>query len=439
MSRRGFLRDAGVAAAAASVYATPAFAKTRRPATNGRSVAILGGGMAGLAAAHELAERGFKVTVYERKALGGKARSIPVAGTAAGGRRALPGEHGFRFFPGFYHHIPDSMRRTPYEANENGVHDNLVDANGTRSARANGRADAQLFGILPDPGEAGRPDGLRQAAHRGARQAAGRPAAGGRVLHESRDGLRDELRRAPLRPVGAHVVVGLRRRRDALGGVPEGRRARPDANARRREGDGRQHSHDREHGRGVRHEHHAARQRRRAGPRARRADERGLDRPVGGAPARARREVPRGPDDRGARHASRPRGLRARQRPPRPPPPHRRGLVRLRDAGRARPQAPVAPRARRRSEPRADARATGRLDERDPVLPAAQGRHHRRARDLRRRALGADRTHAGPVLGRARLRARLRRRQRRRLPVGRRLRLGHTRDPLRQAREAVHA
>ena len=162
MSRRGFLRDAGVAAAAASVYATPAFAKTRRPSTNGKAVAILGGGMAGLAAAHELAERGFQVTVYERKALGGKARSIPVPGTASGGRQALPGEHGFRFFPGFYHHVPDSMRRTPCEGNANGVHDNLVAANGTRSARANGRADAQLFGILPDPTEAGRPDGLRR-------------------------------------------------------------------------------------------------------------------------------------------------------------------------------------------------------------------------------------------------------------------------------------
>ena len=162
MSRRGFLRDAGATAVAASVYSTPAFAKGRRRVTNGRHVAILGGGMAGLAAAHELIERGFKVTVYERKALGGKARSIPVRGTAVGGRRALPGEHGFRFFPGFYHHVPDSMRRTPYENNENGVHDNLVDANGSRSARANGRADAQLFGVVPDPNEIGRPDGLRR-------------------------------------------------------------------------------------------------------------------------------------------------------------------------------------------------------------------------------------------------------------------------------------
>ncbi len=63
----------------------------------GRRVAVLGGGVAGLSAAQELAERGYRVTVYERnRALGGKARSMDVPGTARGGRRPLPGEHGFR-------------------------------------------------------------------------------------------------------------------------------------------------------------------------------------------------------------------------------------------------------------------------------------------------------------------------------------------------------
>ena len=77
-------------------------------------VAVLGGGMAGLTAAHELAERGFGVTVYEPRALlGGKARSLPVPGSGTGGRRDLPAEHGFRFFPGFYKHVPDTMRRHP--------------------------------------------------------------------------------------------------------------------------------------------------------------------------------------------------------------------------------------------------------------------------------------------------------------------------------------
>jgi uncharacterized protein with NAD-binding domain and iron-sulfur cluster len=118
--------------------------------------------MAGLAAAHELAERGFEVTVYERNALGGKARSIPVPGTAAGGRSPLPGEHGFRFFPGFYHHVPDSMRRIPFPGNANGVWDNLVDTSDTRSPRTNGRPDGHLFGAFPHYNEAFTPDGLQR-------------------------------------------------------------------------------------------------------------------------------------------------------------------------------------------------------------------------------------------------------------------------------------
>ena len=36
-----------------------------------QTVAVLGGGVGGLSAAHELAERGFKVHVYERKAVMG--------------------------------------------------------------------------------------------------------------------------------------------------------------------------------------------------------------------------------------------------------------------------------------------------------------------------------------------------------------------------------
>ena len=44
-------------------------------------VAILGGGVAGLTAAHELAERGFEVVVLEARDIpGGKARSLPVPG-----------------------------------------------------------------------------------------------------------------------------------------------------------------------------------------------------------------------------------------------------------------------------------------------------------------------------------------------------------------------
>lgn len=81
------------------------------------SVAIIGGGIGGLTAAHELAERGFTVHVYEERAdLGGKARSQPVAGSGTGGRADLPGEHGFRFYPRFYQHVIDSMKRIPSPA-----------------------------------------------------------------------------------------------------------------------------------------------------------------------------------------------------------------------------------------------------------------------------------------------------------------------------------
>ncbi|MFH5186502.1 FAD-dependent oxidoreductase [Paenibacillus sp. TAB 01] len=96
-----------------------------------KKVAVLGGGVAGMSAAHELAERGFDVAVYEMKRIpGGKARSMPVPDSGVHGRKDLPGEHGFRFFPRFYKHVIDTMERIPYGANKRGVADNLVE--GTR-------------------------------------------------------------------------------------------------------------------------------------------------------------------------------------------------------------------------------------------------------------------------------------------------------------------
>lgn len=153
------MQEAAAAGAALALTTGPGSAIARN---SRRDVAVLGGGMAGLAAAHELAERGFRVHVFESNALGGKARSIPVPATAAGGRRALPGEHGFRFFPGFYHHVPDSMRRTPVPGNANGVWDNFRDATETKSPRTEGRADATLFGIAPDPEGVATPGGLQR-------------------------------------------------------------------------------------------------------------------------------------------------------------------------------------------------------------------------------------------------------------------------------------
>jgi len=162
VSRRRFLRDAASAGAAVTLARAPGAGAAVRSMRSRREVAVLGGGMAGLAAAHELIERGFKVTVWERKALGGKARSIPVPNSSSGGRLPLPGEHGFRFFPGFYHHVPDSMRRTPFPGNANGVWDNLNDAMETKSPRTEGRADGTVFGVAPDPVQVFTVDGLQR-------------------------------------------------------------------------------------------------------------------------------------------------------------------------------------------------------------------------------------------------------------------------------------
>jgi NAD(P)-binding Rossmann-like domain len=122
---------------------TPA-SRERRP-----TIAVLGAGIAGLTAAHELAERGFDVTVYEPREderiglghepagtyppvkLGGLAASqYSTVGTRDGspaelrpfpGRlgqprlpgRAAAGEHGFRFFPAYYLHTWDLLQRIP--------------------------------------------------------------------------------------------------------------------------------------------------------------------------------------------------------------------------------------------------------------------------------------------------------------------------------------
>src|SRR3954471_12730497 len=105
-------------------------------------VIVLGGGVAGMTAAHELASRpGFEVVVFElRPVAGGKARSMDaIAGV--GGRRALPGEHGFRFFPGFYKHVPDTMSRIPYEHQARGVFDNLVTSTQVQIAREGSRTE----------------------------------------------------------------------------------------------------------------------------------------------------------------------------------------------------------------------------------------------------------------------------------------------------------
>ncbi|WP_408959900.1 FAD-dependent oxidoreductase [Natrinema sp. 74] len=96
-------------------------------------VAVLGGGIGGLTAAHELAEREVDVTVYEANdRFGGKARSMPISDEPA----PLHGEHGFRFFPAFYRHVIDTMERIP--DGDGTVADNLVETEATLIANTTG-------------------------------------------------------------------------------------------------------------------------------------------------------------------------------------------------------------------------------------------------------------------------------------------------------------
>lgn len=90
------------------------------------SVAVIGGGVGGLTATHELIDRGFDVSVFEaNERFGGKARSME----ATDHSRPLHGEHGFRFFPAFYHHLFDTMGRIP--AGNGSVAENLVETDET--------------------------------------------------------------------------------------------------------------------------------------------------------------------------------------------------------------------------------------------------------------------------------------------------------------------
>jgi uncharacterized protein with NAD-binding domain and iron-sulfur cluster len=151
-TRRQFLQGGVAAAAAAATWSFNVLPSgALGSATGGRKVAILGGGVAGLSAAHELIDRGFDVTVYERKALGGKARTISVPGSGRSGRPDLPGEHGFRFFPGFYHNLGDTMRRIPDPASPTGTtHGNLVRATEYLTSRQGG-FDVTFPFSLPNP------------------------------------------------------------------------------------------------------------------------------------------------------------------------------------------------------------------------------------------------------------------------------------------------
>jgi 15-cis-phytoene desaturase len=107
-------------------------ARGSAPRARRKRVAVLGAGVAGLTAAHELLERGFDVSIFEKRALkewGGRARSYTLRPHSPDSGRPIdkhvPAEHGFRFFPGFYRHIYDTLARIPFDDSRS-VLSNLV-------------------------------------------------------------------------------------------------------------------------------------------------------------------------------------------------------------------------------------------------------------------------------------------------------------------------
>jgi uncharacterized protein with NAD-binding domain and iron-sulfur cluster len=94
-----------------------------------KKVVVLGGGVAGMSVAHELIQKDYSVEVFERNMVycGGKARSVNVPGTNTQEKdKFLPGEHGFRFFPGFYKHITATMKEIPFKGKSKNVFGNLT-------------------------------------------------------------------------------------------------------------------------------------------------------------------------------------------------------------------------------------------------------------------------------------------------------------------------
>ena len=297
------------------------------------------------------------------------------------------------------------MRRIPFPGNPNGVWDNFEDANESSSPRTEGRADATIFGIFPDPAKATTPDGLQRVlVEEIVKQQGIRPDEAeffanriqvfltsseerryGQWEHTTwwdfvrAEGKSDEYKKLIARGltrslVAAKETVASTR---TIGNMAEAFIM----NIQQRGNDG--------------------------------ALDRVLNAPTNEAwidpwvlhlrKLGVRFRV--GPDGEGSGGQAGADRRGHGPRPPRPAAQDRGRLVRLRDAGRAGAAPLVAQGPAARPASRGDERALRGLDGRDPVLPAAARRADPRPPDLRGRALGPDGAHPGPVLeGQRRLR-----------------------------------
>ena len=223
-------------------------------------VAVLGGGVAGLTAAHELAERGFEVTVYEaRDRLGRQGAQPAGAGLGRGRARRSPRRARLPLLPGLLqararHDAADRRRSAPRRRRAR-----AAGAGGGAQRADHARAPARVARGLR-AGDAVRVRGGHEAR---------RPAAGHGVVRGPAADAADELRRAAARAVGAPELVALRRRGPALAGVPEVPRRRAHAHAGGREGARDERAHRRVDPAAAALRPHARRRAR--GPRARRA------------------------------------------------------------------------------------------------------------------------------------------------------------------------
>ena len=244
------------------------------------SVAILGGGVGGLSAAHELAERGFKVDVYElRDSFGGKARSMDVPDTATPGGRHCRASTDSGSSPGSTNTSPTRCSTSrPGRASRSRPSDARnphPDGSGGQAQRTD-----RPYGFS---GHRSRPRRLG-AVHVGLRISAADLTGGGDVLHAADAHTAAVVRRTPKAAVGVVELVGFHRRREAVGEVPEVSRRRDDTNTGRCTGQADVRANGRVDHLADHLRHGQGREPRRQG--ARRSDQRGVDRSLGRLPAR---------------------------------------------------------------------------------------------------------------------------------------------------------
>ena len=176
-----------------------------------KRVVILGGGVGGLSAAHELVERGFEVEVFERKDLpGGKARSLDV-GTGRGGACPCPASTASASSP-----ASTGTSSTPCGASRTGRAPSPTTWSTPpqlQIARFD-RAGVSAAGALPPtPSElqSRRPRSSMAAGRRAGRATRPRRPSSARSLADP-----DLVRGAAAGRIRAHRLVGLHRGRRAL-------------------------------------------------------------------------------------------------------------------------------------------------------------------------------------------------------------------------------